>query len=147
MIAFALVVATLAAAPPYEEMKSARAYAFNAGSKNDDDRNCSELVEKGQLCPNASKPKALSEAQLKQAIELLKAYAPEGGSTTGCWNPHHGIEFLNEEGQRIAFVTVCFECQNIIRPRQGTEAMSDDTQSGWRALFKALGLNKNLKTL
>jgi hypothetical protein len=103
-------------------------------------------VEKGELCPSAGKPKTLSAAQLKTALELLQTEPPSDGNSPGCWNPHHGIEFLNAEGGRIAFVAVSFECQSVIRRGKEQEPLSDEVQASWRALFKALGLGKNLKT-
>lgn len=80
----------------------------------------------------------LSTAQTKRLIQAITREPPRRFGLTNCFDPHHAFVFYDAHQKAVAWVKVCFHCNNIrAQPRAPGESWAD-----MKALLK---LSKQLK--
>jgi hypothetical protein len=103
------VCATAVASWPECEYKSVRAFAYNR--KGDLFR---PIIKNGRFDSSVVNPigAVLNDEQVKRLIAAVTGKHPEHKWIAACFYPRHAFVFFDAAGHPVAWVEVCFECNN-----------------------------------
>jgi hypothetical protein len=97
-----------------------------------------EIIEDGKLNSNLESPlfTVLSPRHIKKLNRILtKEDRPGGYAIMECFLPRHGVVFWDENERPIAWVSVCFECNQI----KAIPELNKNDLKDFKTLFKNLG--------
>jgi len=117
-----------AASWPGRSYVEVRGYAYNSASGPAAKNNQSpDIIRKGKLSSTViNKDGALlSSAQVERLIQAITG-AHAKHSSSRCFKPHHAFVFYDAAGKPVAWVEVCFECQNLEMSPHDPSGSSED---------------------
>lgn len=97
-----------------------------------------EIIENGKLNAklDSSNVVTLSSAQIRKVNRILtKRDRPGEYSVMECFLPRHGLVFWDEKRNPIAWVSVCFECNQI----KASPDLNKSDLKDFKLLFKNIG--------
>ncbi|WP_052574092.1 DUF4375 domain-containing protein [Haloferula sp. BvORR071] len=117
------------------EYSEVRAYLYNPG-----DNRKNLILQKGKLHPEVVNPEGI-KLTAGQVAQLLKAiyHSKPDRSGSGCFLPHHGIVFYDQNGKPVADISICFLCEVVVEEPAGANTLHWDREA-LAKLMPELGL-------
>jgi hypothetical protein len=106
-----------AASWPGRSYVEVRGYTYNSKSglaAKDSNSPSQDIIRKGKLSSTVTNKAGalLSPAQVERLIQAITGEHAKHFSAR-CFKPHHAFVFYDTAGKPVAWVEVCFECQNL----------------------------------
>lgn len=110
LLSLSMTMAVRANAWPSVSYSEVRAFSYN--SKGEPDR---PIIHYGRLDKSVINKRGtlLTAAQAKQLLAAVSGNHPDPKVYTLCFNPRHAFVFYDSTHRAVAWIEVCFECNNV----------------------------------